>query len=79
MVLCYARTRVLGMPAVVTKFQPETSAAAVSYPVSCCVQCADKCCFESLRVDVNRDCDLRDQLQELFPRNLGDRLRTDLI
>ena len=69
----------MGVPAVMTKFQPETSAAAVSYSVSCRVQRPDKRCFESMWVDINRGCDLRDQLQELFPRNLFDRLRTALI
>ena len=54
-----------GMPAVVTKFQPESS--PVSYPVSWCIQGHDKCCFKSLGVDINGGCNLRDQLHKLFP------------
>lgn len=69
------------MPAVVTKLQPDApAAAAASYSVSCRVQRPDKCCLESLGVDINLGRYLRNQLQELFSGNLGDRLmRTGLV
>ena len=68
------------MPAVMTKLQPDTPAAgAASYSVSCRVQRSDKCCLESLGVDIDLGRYLRNQLQELFSGNLRNRLRTGLV